>query len=109
MKSARIMKWHVGEWVVYKKQKVSSRPGPRAEVKYAAPHGEDYSYLVDKYWCVSAILDDERIEVATRTGKTHRIDPDDRNLRKPSLRERLFLRDRFPRIDVCKENIEHAG
>lgn len=47
--------WRVGDWVIYRKQKRSESPGPRAEYVHLDEHGERYSYLVDKYWIIENI------------------------------------------------------
>ena len=85
-----------GDQVVYRKGKVSEHPGPRAEEIHPSTHGEEYSYVVDKYWTVTREIDDETIEVKTRTGKLHQLRKDDQVLRKASWWEKLFRRDRFP-------------
>lgn len=85
-----------GDLVIYLKSKVSPRPSPRAENVHPAPAGEEYSYAVQKYWIVSAVVDSRTIEVRTRRGKTHRVNVDDPLLRKAGLVDRLFRRSRFP-------------
>jgi hypothetical protein len=90
-------RYKVGDHIVYCKCKASPHPGPRANHVRPSQHGEDYSYVVDKYWVVSAVLDD-CIEAMTRTGKLHFLEPDDPNLRKATLIEKLFSRDRFPQL-----------
>jgi hypothetical protein len=65
---------------------------------HPAEHGEAYSYLVDKYWVVTRVVDEETIEVKTRTGKLHQVRTDDRLLRKAGLLDRWLRRDRFPRL-----------
>ena len=63
---------------------------------HASERGDLYTYLVDKYWTVADIMGDGRIVAVTRTNKHHYLDPDDPNLRKARLTERLRRRDRFP-------------
>jgi hypothetical protein len=91
----------VADHVIYRKQKVSAHPGQRARQIRPSEKGEDYYYLVDKYWVVSAVLYDGSIEVMTRTGKRYCLRPDDPNLHKPSLIEELVHRDRFPRLPAA--------
>ncbi|TWT36105.1 hypothetical protein KOR34_10040 [Posidoniimonas corsicana] len=83
------------DWVVYRKRKHSSAPGPRATNVSAAPRGETYSYAVDKYWVVKEILDDQRAVLITRTGKEHTVSLADPNLRRASWWERLTKKGRF--------------
>lgn len=89
-------KYSVGDPVVYHKPKVSSRPGPRAEAIHPSGSGEDYAYAVNKYWTVTAVVDETTIEIVTRRGKIHQLKTDDPCLRKASLLERLLYRKRFP-------------
>ncbi len=86
----------VGDGIVYRKQKVSTHPSPRAYAVYPAGQGDTYSYFVDKFWTVENVLSDGRILVTTRTRKQHCLRPDDPNLRKAGLVARLRNRKRFP-------------
>ncbi|MFW5871237.1 MAG: hypothetical protein ACOC6C_04665 [Verrucomicrobiota bacterium] len=92
-------KYEVGEFVVYHKPKSSPSPGSRARDIHPSPHGEEYNYIVDKYWIVSDIKDENTLEISTRTGKTHHISADDPLLRKANFKERVFLKDKFPYRD----------
>jgi hypothetical protein len=85
-----------GTVVVYRKQKSSPHPGPHARDIQPAPHGDDYSYTVDKFWRVVAVVADDTLVVRTRRGKQHTIAASDPNLRPTHWWERLFLRHRFP-------------
>jgi len=88
----------VGDFVIYRKPKMSPHPGPRAQSVYPAEHGEDYSYSVDKFWTVAAVVDEQTIEIETRTGKRHRLRTDDPHLRKAGVLQRLLNRSRFPQL-----------
>lgn len=88
----------VGQPVVFRKQKASDSPGPRARAIQPCPRGEDYRYFVDKLWAVAEILDDGRLVLVTRTGKRHVIERDHPGLRRPTWLERLRYRLRFPRV-----------
>lgn len=87
-----------GDWVIYRKTKFTPHPGPRAQDIHPAPGGDDYTYSVDKFWTVAEVLDDGRLVLKTRRGKTHTISPDDPLLRKAGFVERLLYRDRFPQL-----------
>ena len=89
-----------GDPVIYRRWKRSSAPGPRAASIQPAQNGDDYYYLVDKYWLVDRILENGRLLLRTRRGKTHVVDADDCNLRKPTWWERLRCRSRFPKHDL---------
>ena len=84
-----------GDLLVYKKQKRSKQPGPRARSVAAAVQDGKFMYVVDKFWIVEDIGDDGMLEVRTRLGKRHRLNPDDPNLRHPSWWQRLVYRSRF--------------
>jgi len=86
---------HAGDRVVYRKPKVSTRPGPRAAEIQARPHGEDYAYVVDKYWIVTRVMEDGTVEVRTRRGKVHRVKGDDPSLRRAGWLDRLRGREQY--------------
>lgn len=91
-----------GDWVIYRKQKSSVSPGPRAENVVPAPNGEDYTYTVQKYWVVQEVLDDGRLRLATRRGKQHVVAPDDVRLRPARWWEKWLLAARFRAVDVSR-------
>ncbi len=82
--------------MVYRKQKSSPRPGRRARGVEPAPHGEAYSYLVDKFWRVDEVRPDGTLLVRTRKGKRHEVAAADPNLRRARWWERLLFGRRFP-------------
>lgn len=87
-----------GDFLIYRKAKVSPRPGRRAQNVHPAENGDDYYYDVDKFWTVSDVLDDGRLVAVTRTGKQLHLRPEDDRLRKPALLERMRYRRRFPSL-----------
>ena len=87
-----------GDWVIYRKTKHSSRPGPRARDIHPEPKGEGYIYEVDKYWVVVEIRDDRKVLLQTRRGKHLLIEATDPQLRLVRWWERLIHRQRFPRF-----------
>lgn len=88
-------RYSVGDWVVYRKSKQSTSPGPRAQGVVASTKGEKYSYVVDKYWVVEDVLPTDELLLRTRRGKVHRVSVDDLNLRHAGLLARLLYRHRF--------------
>ncbi len=84
-----------GDWVVYRRTKYSETPGPRAHDVSPTRGGDMYSYVVDKFWVVSEIDDEGQLLLRTRTGKTHRVKPNDPNLRRPTWWERFRFGERF--------------
>jgi len=89
------MRIKIGEFVVFSKLKTSSHPSPRAKAIHPAQHGEYYSYIIDKFWKVVQVFDDETIEVETRRGKRHRLNKNTPLIRKAGLLHQLFSRHRF--------------
>ncbi|GAB5406342.1 MAG: hypothetical protein Aurels2KO_45730 [Aureliella sp.] len=89
----------VGSKVVFAKSKVSPTPGQRATDITPQESGDEYSYVVEKYWIVSAVNEDGTLQLRTRRGKEHRFPSDDPRLRKANLWERLFRASRFPSLD----------
>tara|TARA_R110002049_G_scaffold27321_4_gene94482 strand:- start:21568 stop:21888 length:321 start_codon:yes stop_codon:yes gene_type:complete len=88
-----------GDWVIYRKQKVSSSPGPRAKNTTPASKGETYSYVVEKYWVVDELLESGELRIRTRRGKQHIVQPDDPRLRKAKWWHRLLRGDRFRAVE----------
>ncbi|MBB02651.1 MAG: hypothetical protein ACE37I_20955 [Rubinisphaera brasiliensis] len=94
--------FEVGEPVVYLMTKQSSHPTLRATTVSPAAHGDDYSYVVKKFWVVREICTDGTLIVQTRKGKARRVSADDPCLRHASLWERWMYRDRFPESDLIE-------
>jgi hypothetical protein len=82
--------------VIYRKQKSSLHPGRHARDIQPAPHGDSYTYSVEKFWRVVAVQTNGTILVRTRRGKQHTIAANDPNLRPARWWERLILSHRFP-------------
>lgn len=94
-----VNRFSVGDRVVYVRDKVSERPGKRAKNVFPAPHGETYTYEVEKYWLVDQILNEDQVVVRTRRGKLHTIPTSDPRLRKARWWEKFFLASRFPSLE----------
>ena len=90
--------FRLGDLVVFSKTKHSVRPGRRARDIDPAPHGEEYTYQVDKYWIVSNVRNDNVLILATRRGKLNEVPADHPNLRRAAWWERLLYRHRFPDV-----------
>lgn len=89
-----------GDLVVYTMPKMSPHPGPRARSIHPAQMGDDYSYVVDKFWMVASLLDNGSVLLVTRKGKTRVVAGDDPLLRKAGWWVRFRYSDRFPSPDV---------
>lgn len=96
--------WTTGDWAVYRKSKQSTVPGPRASRVMANSKGETYNYVVDKFWVVESVLPGNRLLLRTAGGKSHTIDLNDPNLRRPSLLQRILWRERFHRVAEVVKN-----
>ncbi|MCM2372237.1 hypothetical protein [Aporhodopirellula aestuarii] len=87
-----------GDWVIYRKQKSSTSPGPRAENIHAAPRGNLYRYTVEKFWVIDSVGDDGTLLLRTRRGKRHQVAADDPLLHKARFWERWIHSNRFELI-----------
>jgi hypothetical protein len=85
-------RFHSDDVVVYQKHKRGTHPTSRAHDVRPASSGDDYDYVVDKYWLVVDVAAGGRLKLRTPGGKLHEVASDDPCLRPPSLRERLSLR-----------------
>lgn len=94
-----VHKWSIGDWAIYRKQKRSTSPGPRAESMHPDEHGEEYTYIVEKYWVVEEILESGELQLITRRGKRHVVSPDDPRLLKPGIFKRWALGSRFREVE----------
>lgn len=97
-----------GDQVVYRKFKHSVAPGPRARYVDPAPHGEEYTYSVDKFWIVVEIQPDDHVLLETRRGKQHVVECSDMNLRHAHWWEKLLYRGRFPNKTACDRPAKSA-
>ena len=93
-----------GDLVIYTVSKQGLHPGPGARDIQPVPNGEDYTYVVDKYWMVQGFSDSGRIIIVTRRGKTREVTAGDPLLRKATWWQRLRYRDRFPSPEVLAES-----
>jgi hypothetical protein len=94
-------RFKLGDCVIYRKQKSSTRPGPNAKEIYPAPNGDSYSYEVDKFWKVVALHPGTKeIIVCTRRGKQLTLNEDDPALRRAHWLERFLFRSRFPQAGL---------
>lgn len=90
--------YNVGDFVVFKKSKRGVNPGPRARGVMPSDHGDDYSYVVDKFWRVIDVLEDSSVLCATPGGKQHLIPANSLNLRPARWWERWLYSDRFAKL-----------
>ena len=88
-------KYQLGDWVVFRKTKFSPAPAARAQGVTPTPHGDDYVYLIDKYWVVVDVDPQGFLRLRTPGGKEHWVPPNSHTLRPATLWERWRFRDRF--------------
>ena len=99
-------KFSTGDRVIFSRDKYSNRPGPRAKNVSPTPHGETYSYQVDKYWVVIEVNEDGSLVLKTRRGKTHVVPMEDPRVRRANWWERMLYASRFPSLEVLNgENV----
>ena len=89
-------RYRQGDAVIYRVEKHTTCPGPRARDVRPDQKGDYYRYVVDKFWCVAEVLADNKLRLVTRRGKEHIVQSDDPQLRRPSWWESLIYRRRFP-------------
>lgn len=92
--------WKAGDWAIYRKQKFSTSPGPRAKDVVPASQGEMYVYFVEKYWVVSDVVSENELLLRTRRGKQHKVVVSDAGLRRPKWWERFIFGNRFRAIET---------
>lgn len=85
-----------GDCVIYRRQKLSTHPGPHAQDVYPAPNGDTYTYCVRKFYRVMAVHPDNTIIVCTRRGRLRTLPADHPALRRARWWERLLFAGRFP-------------
>lgn len=84
-----------GDFVIYRKTKHSTQPGPRAANVQPAPRGETYAYTVDKFWLVENVLEDGTVVAVTRRGKKNFVPAGSPMLKRANWLEKLIYRARF--------------
>jgi hypothetical protein len=85
-----------GAPIVYRVSETSTCPSADARDVYPAEHGDSYYYTTNKYWRVEEVRQDGSIVARTTSMEQRHLRPDDPNLRKASLIERLRYGTRFP-------------
>lgn len=101
-----------GDLVIYRKTKHSTHPGPRASNVHPAPHGETYSYTIDKFWLIEEVRDDGTLVATTRRGKKNTLRSDDPMLRRANWLEKLLHRSRFAPLKenpVARGELSHSS
>jgi hypothetical protein len=88
--------FHPGDYVIFRADKHSPHPGPRARDVRPERFGEGYTYVVDKFWVVKQ-ADGSQIVALTRTGKLHELDASDPRLQRARWWQKLLYRSKFPK------------
>lgn len=98
MDGKKRMEFKRGDLVIYAMSKRSPHPGPHARDIRPSSQGEDYGYVVDKFWVVESTTPDGYVMLGTRRGKHQFVKIGDRGLRRARWWERLLYRHRFPKL-----------
>lgn len=88
-----------GDQVTYKMTKQSDHPTLRAVNVSPSEKGDDYAYVVEKYWVVRELTDHGTVIVQTRRGKTREIPVEDPRLKRASWWDKLIYRQKFPSLE----------
>ncbi|VTS05573.1 hypothetical protein [Tuwongella immobilis] len=88
-----------GDCVIYRKHKFSDHPGPNATEIAPAESGDNYSYVVVKYYRVLQVLPDGRLVVGTKRGRQRTLSSSDPALRRANWLQRRIWAWRFPTSD----------
>lgn len=100
--------FQTGDLVIYTLPKQGPTPGPRARSVHPSRKGDDYSYLVDKFWMVAEVLPENKLRLVTRRGKSRVISADDPLLHKAGWWQRFRNRGRFPVPEVLQNSAMEA-
>ena len=96
MKDVMRRHYEINTLVVLLTQRYSPTPSPHAKGLYATPCGDDYSYYLEVYARVVAVLPEGKILVGTKTGEQYTLRNDEPSLRRASWWERLLFKKQFP-------------
>ena len=88
----------IGTPVVYHQYEASTRPVRGAHNIQPAERGDFYYYTIINYLRVAEVFADGAIIAVSQNRQRIYLAPNERNLRRASLAERLIYRPRFPRI-----------
>ena len=97
-----------GDLVVFRTEKRSRTPGPRARDVEPEPQGDDDHYFVDTYWVVENVDGQGQVTVRTRRGKRHVLEVGNHCLRRARWWEKLLHKERFPDLATLPEPVEGA-
>lgn len=88
----------VGASIVHVERGVSTHPVPNAHDIRPSERGEFYYYKLINHLRVLQVLDDGQIVAVNRDRKWFCLSPNDSQVRKAGLIERLLYRRRFPQL-----------
>lgn len=98
-----------GDLVVFRKSKQTPNPGPRAKHIDACQKGDNYSYVVDKFWIVDEVRANDQVVLRTRRGKVHVLATSDPHLRRATWLDRLLYRSRFPQLELTSREVASSA
>lgn len=79
------------DWILYRKQVSSERPGPRARNIQPSKRGDLYNYFVDRIWQVVEVQPDGTMIARGPKGKEHELKQDDPRVHRIGWFKRLLL------------------
>ena len=82
--------YRAGDKLIYTYDEYSQQPAAWAKNVRADRRGEGYRYEVDTLWIVNRVLADGSLEASTPGGHFRTFAPDDKQLRRATLLERLL-------------------
>ena len=85
-----------GAPIIYRVTETSTSPTLDALAIYPTERGEFYSYVRHKYWRIEAVWPDGTIVAHNALMERYLVRPNDPNLRKARLLDRLRYGSRFP-------------
>lgn len=88
----------IGAHVIYRQNKASTRPSADARDIRPAERGDFYYYSIINHLRIIEVLSDGRVIAVARDNKRLCFWPNEPNLRRARLDERLIYRLRFPRL-----------
>ena len=94
---SRVREFKIGDYVIFRRLRSANRPSRKATRIRPSLRGESYAFVVNKYWIVDDLIDDEELVLLrTPKGKTISVSIHDPSLRHATIVERWLYRRRFP-------------
>ncbi|MEX0321925.1 MAG: hypothetical protein AB3N63_07175 [Puniceicoccaceae bacterium] len=79
------------DWILYRKQVTSDKPGPRARDIQPSKRGDLYNYFVERIWQVVEVDADGTLVARGPKGKVHKLQQNDPRVHRIGWFKRLLL------------------